>query len=250
MRYYVLTDIHGFYSLCRQTLAEAGYDDDTGEKKLLLLGDVLDRGQEPEAMQDWLLELLREDRVILVRGNHEDLFEALVTTDRGRALRHHLHNGTYETALRLTGVDPGLFRTSGRALAAAGRETPFYKTIIPAAQDYYETEHYIFVHAWIPVTTDWEGRAKYDPKWRCAGPVAWKQARWINPMDAAAFIRGESKTVVCGHYHCSYGHAFYEKRGSEFGPDADFSPYRAPGVIALDACTAFSGKMNCLVIED
>ena len=42
----------------------------------------------------------------------------------------------------------------------------------------------------------------------------------------------------------------YEHKGIEFGEDADFSPYYGPGIIAIDACTAFSGKVNCLVIED
>ena len=42
----------------------------------------------------------------------------------------------------------------------------------------------------------------------------------------------------------------YEHKGTEFGEDADFSPYYGPGIIAIDACTAFSGKVNCLVIED
>ena len=28
------------------------------------------------------------------------------------------------------------------------------------------------------------------------------------------------------------------------------SLYYGPGIIAIDACTAFSGKVNCLVIED
>ena len=36
----------------------------------------------------------------------------------------------------------------------------------------------------------------------------------------------------------------------KFGPDADFSPYYAPGIIALDACTAHTGFVNCIVIED
>ena len=68
-------------------------------------------------------------------------------------------------------------------------------------------------------------------------------------MDAAQTCR-ERKTVLCGHWHCSYGHSVYEGRGSEFGPDADFSPYFGAGVIALDACTAHSGKVNVLVLED
>ena len=69
-------------------------------------------------------------------------------------------------------------------------------------------------------------------------------------MDAVRTVRAEYKTVVCGHFHCSYGHCHYENKGSEFGEDADFSPYIAPGIIAIDACTAYSRKMNCVVIRD
>lgn len=70
-------------------------------------------------------------------------------------------------------------------------------------------------------------------------------------MDAAhdgVIIKG--KTIVCGHWHCSYGHARYERKCLEFSADADFSPYSAKGIIAIDACTAHSHKMNCLVIND
>ena len=80
-------------------------------------------------------------------------------------------------------------------------------------------------------------------------PEQWNQARWFNGMDAAQ-TADENKTIVCGHWHTSYGHSKYEHKGTEFGEDADFSPYYGPGIIAIDACTAFSGKVNCLVIED
>lgn len=60
----------------------------------------------------------------------------------------------------------------------------------------------------------------------------------------------EDKTIVCGHWHASYGHSRIEERGSEFGPDADFTPYIAPGIIAMDACTAQSGFVNCVVIDE
>ena len=45
-------------------------------------------------------------------------------------------------------------------------------------------------------------------------------------------------------------HRKYENKGSEFGDDADFTPYYGPGVIGIDACTAHSGMVNCLVIDD
>ena len=60
----------------------------------------------------------------------------------------------------------------------------------------------------------------------------------------------EGKTIVCGHWHCSYGHREFEGNGSEFGEDADFSPYYGKGIIVLDACTAVSGKVNVIVLED
>lgn len=89
----------------------------------------------------------------------------------------------------------------------------------------------------------------YISSWREADREQWNQARWFNGMDAAQ-TADENKTIVCGHWHTSYGHSKYEHKGTEFGEDADFSPYYGPGIIAIDACTAFSGKSNCLVIED
>ena len=132
MNYYVLSDIHAFCSLFRNTLRDAGYDDDPGEKKILILGDLFDRGQEALALQDCILDLMRDDRVILIKGNHEDLFQDLVTKDRGRPLRHHLQNGTYGTLEQLTGLHAGYSWHANMELARAGRETPFYTEIIPA----------------------------------------------------------------------------------------------------------------------
>lgn len=56
--------------------------------------------------------------------------------------------------------------------------------------------------------------------------------------------------IVCGHWHCSFGHANYENDGGEFDNNPNFSPYYGNGIIALDACTPISHKVNCIVIED
>ena len=125
-----------------------------------------------------------------------------------------------------------------------------------AEQGFFEdTEHYIFVHGWIPCTSISLNSAEKEyvpiPDWRNAGKEQWDKARWINGMEAAhAGIIESGKTIVCGHWHCSFGHAHYEHDGSEFESNAHFTPYCANGIIALDACTALSGKLNCIVIED
>lgn len=78
----------------------------------------------------------------------------------------------------------------------------------------------------------------------------WQTARWINGMKAVQTCPIPGKTVVCGHWHASYGHSKYEGKGSEFGEDADFTPYMGKGIIAVDASTANSGMVNCIIIED
>ena len=249
MKYYITADVHGFFTEFHRKLEEAGYFGDPDAHRLILLGDLFDRGEEALELQRFILELLEQDAVILIRGNHEDLFEELVLADGGLPLRHHRSNGTYDTALQLTGYDRELAAAHCFDFAAAARCTPYYRQILPAMADYYETGHYIFVHGWIPCTPDRSGRFTPRSDWREASPEDWRQARWINGMDAAQSGM-EEKTILCGHWHCSYGHAVYEKKGSQFGMDADFSPYYGPGVIALDACTAYSGQMNLLVLED
>lgn len=249
MKYYVAADVHGFTSEFHKALEDAGYFTDREPRKLVLLGDVFDRGQEAREMQDFLLRLMDQEAVILVRGNHEDLFQEMVTVDEGLPVRHHVSNGTYGTALQLTGYDSAIALIRHWDFAEAARATPYYTRIIPAAIDYFETARYIFVHGWIPSVRLRDGGYRFAPDWREAGPEEWREARWYNGMDAAQTSRA-GKTVLCGHWHCSYGHARYEKKGSEDGPDADFSPYYGPGVIALDACTALSGRVNVLVLED
>ena len=248
MRYYVVSDVHGFYPPLIQALTDAGFFDDTEPHKLIILGDLMDRGRDAVKIQDFVLEQMEKDAVILIRGNHEDLYESLVTQDCGTPYDFHLSNGTYDTALQLTGFDLAMARIRNYDFADAGRETPFYTRIMPSMLDYFETEHYVFVHGWIPCVVE---HGRYCPirDWRNASSKEWEHARWYNGMDAAQ-TADEDKTIVCGHWHASYGHSKYEGKGPEFGPDADFTPYYGPRVIAIDACTAYTGKVNCAVVDD
>ena len=158
MKYYVTADIHGFLTLFKNALRDAGYYDDSGEKKIIICGDVMDRGEEAVETQEYILQLMEQDAVILVRGNHEDLYQSLVTEDAGLPYRHHIHNRTYDTALQLTGFTPEFAREHNYDFADKAKETPYYQRIMPSMFDYYETKNYVFVHGWIPCVFD---RGKY-----------------------------------------------------------------------------------------
>ncbi len=256
MKYFVVSDLHGFFFEFNTALLNAGFDIENPEHKLIVCGDLMDRGQEAVLMQQYIMQLISKDKVILIRGNHEDLVLELLANyekwiDYGIEYTHHFSNRTFDTLLQLTGCDYWTATTQTKAFARACYNTPFIKTIIPKMVDYVETEHYVFVHGWIPCNTTkkFEGDIhKFDPNWRTAAQSQWEEARWLNGMDCAVKdnVVLPNKTIICGHWHCSYGHEKYDANPTK----GNYNPFRARGIIAIDACTALSRKVNCIVIEE
>lgn len=196
MKYYVISDTHGFYTETHKALTNAGYFADQEPHKLLMLGDIMDRGQKAIQMQKFVLDLMEKDEVVLVKGNHEDFFELFATEDQGLPLRHHVHNGTYGTALQLTGFDPVMAQIKHWDFAEVARNTPYYKQIIPAMVDYFETQNHVFVHGWIPSIPRHGKQVDYRADWRNADRNAWQAARWINGIDAAQSCGEEKNDCV------------------------------------------------------
>lgn len=257
MKYYVTADVHAYFTELNTALRRCGYFEDTEPHKLIICGDLYDRGTEALQLQEFLLELLAKDEVILIRGNHEDLaLNLLHTWNQSSYLqRHHNLNGTVDTVCQLTGFSARDVFTKPAEVGRAFLQNPYIQTIIPAMVNYFETDRYIFTHGWIPCTPISIGsdQREYVPivAWRNAGAEQWDKARWINGMEAAhSGITEAGKTIVCGHWHCSFGHSHYNHDGGEFDNEPNFSPYYGDGIIALDACTALSGKVNCIVVED
>ena len=257
MRYYVTADVHGFFSELKSTLEEKGFFEDKEPHKLIVCGDLFDRGEEALQLQAFILDLMEKDQVILIRGNHEDLaLQLLNGWHRGSHLQpQHRRNGTVGTVCQLAGVSEEQMHSRTEDVGRDFLRGPYIQEIIPAMVNYFETEHYIFVHGWIPCVRNSIERMGKEyirmADWREASEVLWNEARWINGMEAAhKGITEPGKTIVCGHWHTSFGHCYYKNDGGEFGYRANFTPYYAEGIIALDACTVYSGKVNCIVIED
>jgi len=257
MRYYVTTDIHGYFSEFMKALTDTGFFEDKTPHKLIICGDLFDRGQEALKLQEFILDLMEKDEVILIKGNHEDLMIRLLERwDKGSwAERHNHTNRTMDTVFQLTKATGKDLITDNLRVRDLLAETPYIKKIIPSMINYFETENYIFTHGWVPCIIEMKGciiqKYTYIDDWRKADDDMWNEARWINGIEAAhRGVVEKEKTIVCGHWHCSYGHAHFENDGGEFFGNPNFNPYYGDGIIALDAATAFSGRVNCIVIED
>lgn len=253
----LISDPHGFYSEVRRSIDPMMEMGD----KLVILGDILDRGQEAVALCDFLMELYEMNKLILIKGNHEELFiDCLSEIEHGHlgsiaTSSQHKRNGTLNTMFQLAKMSTAEALCYPKELVRRVKDSDFYKTLLPACVDYYETDKYILTHGWIPCKTEFVGLDtvySYNPSWRDASPEEWHRARWLNGMDMAHEyqITEPNKTIICGHFHTSYGHAKIEKRCEEFGPNADFSPFFAEGIIAIDGCTSYSGMVNCISIPE
>lgn len=245
---FVISDVHGFYDKMIAALNEAGFDENNSEHWLIGCGDYWDRGKQPKEVMRYLHNLPRK---VLVRGNHEKLFNQCC--GRGEAWSHDISNGTADTILELSrGVIHDDF--SEMCSYALKRAKPFFKEMV----NYFETKNYIFVHSWIPLINKDGLPAHYtknryfefNPNWRNASQKEWDDATWGNPFDCAEKgLNQTEKVIVFGHWHCSTGWAKSEGY-EEFGHGARFDIYHGDGFIAVDACTAHSGKCNVLVLED
>ena len=244
---FVVSDIHGHATLFKQALNEAGFDPNDPNHLFVGCGDYFDRGTENRQVLKYLERLTNK---VLLKGNHEDILARVI--EEGCIDCYDIMNGTYITVSQFFG------ERNIDAYGVIDIKQSAYREIeqfLEQTVDYFETERYIFVHGWIPCTSISISSTErvYTPisDWRNAGKKLWSEARWINGMEAAhAGVTESAKIIVCGHWHSSFGHSKYENDGGEFADKPNFTPFYGNGIIALDACTAFSGKVNCIVIDD
>ncbi len=235
MKIFVISDLHGHYDIMKNALENAGYDAQNEEHFLVCCGDYFDRGVQN-------LEVLRFfERVknaVLLRGNHEDLLLKLLQT--GKVLPHNYINGTMRTLESFFGkysIDPvdDTIDFSGKT-RMVDRACEFIENTV----NFFETKNYVFVHGWI-VKNGQTAEAR-----RKASDEAWAEARWEKWTEKYNGERPLSdKTLVCGHVPTFYAGKFdktRDKNNSEI--------FYGNGLIAIDAGTDDSKRVNVLVIED
>ena len=248
-KYFVVTDVHGFYKEMITALNKAGFDINNSNHIFVSLGDLLDRGLQPQQCLDFVNNLPNE-RKILIRGNHEDLMCQMIHGGNWpRSIDKH--NGTWQTARDLTGVDIA--------------EVMYYMRGNKDWRKYYDSTKYyaiigdnIFVHAWVPFLEGYIDK-KYISKvipieeWDEVDEYDWEHRyTWQNGMQRwkeGVIIPG--KTIYCGHWNCSWARRNIEyKTNNEFDLNPEnHKPFKAEGIVAMDACTALTHIVNCEVIE-
>ncbi len=233
-RLFVVSDIHGHYTILKQALDDAGYNPQNENHFLVCCGDYFDRGNENVEVLKYFERL---KNCALLRGNHEDLLLDLFYS--GKFKPHNYINGTTTTLQNFLGkysIDPV---DDSIDFSGHNRTIDRICDFINGTLNYFETQNYVFVHGWVP------DKCTNSQKLKDVNDDNWAKARWIKWTDMYDGDRPlANKTLVCGHMPTFYAKFIDPSRinNSEI--------FYGNGLIAIDAGTFDSKRINILVLED
>lgn len=262
--YYICSDTHSYFNEFKSALEAAGFDAENKDDILVIIGDMLDRGPGAKEIMDYVLKL-PVTRFFYIIGNHDTLLLELLQSLKNRDTIHSAHksNGTLNTVSQFTGISEtdllmGIYNYE-KDIEDNKYIKKFKKLFIERAVNFLETDHYIFTHGYIPIKKGMKGGKEvylYNPEWREV-EADWEEAHWLNGMEVChSGVKEKGKTIVCGHFHSSWGHSHINQDRKEFPPKSSkefkksFEPYYEKGIIAIDGCTAYSGIVNILKLKE
>ena len=288
-KYFICSDTHSYYSILMEALKEKGFDINNQDHIFVLVGDLFDRGKESLELYNWVKSLPLERR-ILIRGNHEYLFKDMVkrgyaeshdihngTIDTLYQLNewddkketHDYYKQLYllkDDDRKWTRLENNLYKK--RKACFSSNITTEVVNWFDSDEwvNYWETPNYIFTHGFIPLhwTVDWPASEKYGyivkvglptyrEDWRNATQTEWEDSTWFNwSANYMAVKKGCNETgkyIAVGHWHTSDLYKYLDNKSRDIY-DCPIYKSKKYKVIGLDACTAGSGKINILVLDE
>ena len=257
---FVLSDVHGYYKEMLDSLKNAGFNEKKYNHKLLCLGDWADRGPDALAVYEYLKKLTDEGKAIVTRGNHDKFFIDFLQGSYSPF--NYLHNGLNETIADFwhrTAPFESWCMLEGNCemnqinyakwvdicRKDINEEYPELLPWLKSLPKYFETKNYIMVHGAIDTKV---------PDWHHPHCYRYNLTDWdaLDFNDGSFFgesITNTDKTVIIGHFGTRALREMYNLPIEE-GHEDDILTRDDGKVIAIDATTAASKKVNVLVLED
>ncbi|WP_343089369.1 metallophosphoesterase, partial [Methanocalculus natronophilus] len=91
MKLFIISDLHGHFTVTKKALVEKGFEEGNKDHHLLCLGDYFDRGSENKAVYEYLTSL--KDQASFILGNHDLFLLEFLEGDFSKADFNALHNG-------------------------------------------------------------------------------------------------------------------------------------------------------------
>ena len=280
MKYFIVSDIHSFYDELKRALDKAGFNKRNKDHTLIVCGDIFDRGPDTLDVYKFLTSIPKK-RCILIKGNHELLYEELL--EKRFPESHDFSNHTVDTFCQIAGYDseiltPKYWRDLGdvpheriqqawQEILTEAKQSPITAWLQSDRWKYwYEVGNYIFVHSFIPLKNldcmpayyTYNRRFEYFKDWReTANNFELEDATWGCPYQQYidGYFKEEAangKVLVCGHWVVTDFRQHINNKWSD-----DTSIYKFENIIGLD-CGVWKYRdkkeyyhpQNVLVIDD
>ena len=280
MKYFIVSDIHSFCSELKSALWKAGFNKRNKDHTLIVCGDVFDRGSETVELYKFLTSIPKK-RCILIKGNHELLYEELL--EKSFPESHDFSNHTVDTFCQIAGYDLEILtpkywrkfddvpheriRQAWQEILTEVKQSPITAWLQSDRWKYwYEVGNYIFVHSFIPLKNldhmpayyIYNRKFGYFKDWReTANNFELEDATWGCPYQQYidGYFKEEAangKVLVCGHWVVTDFRQHINNKWSD-----DTSIYKFENIIGLDCgvwkyrdTKAYYHPQNVLVIDD
>ena len=218
---FVIGDVHGQITMLEQLLENWNPD----EERLLFIGDLADRGENSKAVYERAYQLMIEEEAIVVKGNHDEMFELFLENPEEHLPLYYM-NGGESTVNSLLERDTDRQNYEENVQEIKERY-PWLLPLLKSLPLYYEWDDYLFVHAGVNLSKkDWRDSSDRDFVWIREG--FYDQS---NHTD---------KTIIFGHTVTSTLH----------GDMSNFDIWKSgDGLIGIDGGAVYGGKMHALVLS-
>lgn len=218
---YVISDIHGSYNKFEELLNKINLEDYT---KLIILGDMIDRGKNNVKTILKCMELQKKGAIIL-KGNHEYFLENFLSS---------YFSGVQSTNEHYIWLNNGGYATYNEIMKLSDDDKMKIFVFIKELKLYYECENYIFVHAGINVNMNIENNTSDD--------LLWIRDEFIYRKSY------ENKIVIFGHTPTMHLYEYGKIKNikeSKIWYDKKFNDK-----IGIDCACCFGGRLSCLSLKD
>lgn len=260
---FFVSDIHGEYTVLRDGLEEAGYDEDNPNHLLVVLGDIFDRGDESKSVYLYLKRLTDEKKAIVISGNHNKFFiDYLDGTNLSPF--NYMRNGVRDTFAdfldRTAPFESWCFLEAGieyptnenfatwlkGARDEINKEYPDLLPWLKSLPHYVETKNYIGVHGAIDtMVEDW-----HYPHCERYNLVDWDALDFDDGSFFGSSIQNTDKTIIIGHFSTWHLRNIYGL--ADINDEEDYSILKRDDgkVIAIDGTINYTKKLNVFKVED
>ncbi|MER2060464.1 MAG: metallophosphoesterase [Niallia sp.] len=222
---FVVSDIHGQYDHFVKLLQH--WDRET--QKLLILGDMIDRGKNSLKVVQEVMKLkqLYGNQVIVLKGNHEDMFINFLREPGYDYGEIFFRNGGNTTVWEFADDEHIMFKSYEERARLIKQRRIDEVNFIRSLQHYHEFGKVLFVHAGIdPFISDWRKTESYK--------YLWFRGVWNHKNET-------DKVIVFGH---TPTHHLHKDKSNDIWISKD-STY-----INIDGGTVFGGQLNGIVIDN